>query len=38
MRCGVARYETIEENGLYSLEEPIYFNWDYVHGIEDGDE
>lgn len=32
------QYETIEENGLFSLEEPIYFNWDYVHGIEDGDE
>lgn len=32
------QYETIEENGLWSLEEPIYFNWDYVHGIEDGDE
>lgn len=32
------QYETIEENGLWSLEEPIYFNWDYVHGIEGGDE
>nr|WP_297935695.1 hypothetical protein [uncultured Lachnoclostridium sp.] len=34
----LCQYETIEDNGLYSLEEPIYFNWDYTHGIEGGDE